>query len=534
MTEVAAAVVRCADADAGREGIAPLLAAYQTQLAERDTKIAAQGATIAELTQQVQWLQAQFRLAQQRHFGASSEASPQLPLFDEAEQTAAEAGPTPSASNPVPVKAHTRRQRTRIALSPDLPHEEVTYDLADADKVCPHDGTPLVAIGSEDTEQVEYRPARLKVVRHHRLKYACPHCHQHVVTASRPKPPIPKSVAGASLLAGIAAHKYADGLPLYRQVAMFERIGITLDRTNLARWMIQAGRLVQPLINLLGDQWATQPVVHMDETPVQVLHEPDKPAQSESWMWVRASGGECPVRLFDYAPTRRKTVPLDLLSADTHVLMVDGYGGYAEACRRYGILRLGCWMHARRKFVDAQRLQPKGKTGKADQALAFIAKLYQVESSCRTGPPEPRYQARQEQAKPILDQLHAWLDKTLRTTPPKTTLGVALGYLQHQWPSLIRYIDDGRFPIDNGLAENAIRPFAVGRRNWLFSDTQAGARASANLYSLVETAKANGLNPQRYLERVFADLPNVKTVADYEALLPWHVADLALETSPAD
>lgn len=520
MADCTAAVAHLSSADAVRAVLVPLLA-------ERD-------ATIAVLTQQVQWLEAQFRLAQQRHFGASSEqTTPQLPLFNEAEQAAAEAPPeTPAA--PVPVAAHTRRANTRIALSPDLPREEVTYDLADADKICPHDGTALVPIGSADSEQLEYVPAQLKVVCHHRLKYACPHCHQHVVTATRPRPPIPKSVAGASLLAGIAAHKYADGLPLYRQVAMFERMGITLDRTNLARWMIQAGQLVQPLINLLGDQWAAQPVVHMDETPVQVLHEPGKPAQSESWMWVRASAGEHPVRLFDYAPTRRKTVPLDLLTADTQVLMVDGYAGYEEACRRYGILRLGCWMHARRKFVDAQRLQPKGKTGKADQALAYIAKLYQVESGCRTGPPEQRHLARQAQAKPLLAALHAWLEKTLPTTPPKTTLGVALGYLQRQWPNLVHYVEDGRFPLDNQVAENAIRPFAVGRRNWLFADTQAGARASANLYSLIETAKANRRNPQRYLERVFTALPNVQTVADYEALLPWHVTDLAPETSRAD
>ncbi|MGH9486039.1 MAG: IS66 family transposase, partial [Terriglobales bacterium] len=395
-------------------------------------------------------------------------------------------------------------------------------------------GTPLVSIGSEDSEQLKYVPAQLQVVRHHRLKYACPHCHQYVVTADRPKPPIPKSVASPSLLAGIAVHKYADALPLYRQETIFARLGITLDRTNLAHWMVQAGQLVQPLINLLGDQWAAQPVVHMDETPVQVLHEPGKPAQSESWMWVRASAGDHPVRLFDYAPTRAKTVPLQLLTADTQVLMVDGYSGYAEACDRYGILRLGCWAHCRRKFVDAQRLQPKGKTGKPDQALAYIAQLYRVESGCRDGPPEQRYAQRQQHSKPILDQLHAWLEKTLPTTPPKTTLGLALTYLANQWPRLTRYLEDGCYPIDNQLAENSIRPFAVGRRNWLFCNSQAGARASANLYSLIETAKANGLNPQRYLERVFTGLPNVKTVADYEALLPWHLPDPALETSRAD
>ncbi|MGH8110850.1 MAG: IS66 family transposase zinc-finger binding domain-containing protein [Rhodanobacteraceae bacterium] len=208
-----AAVAQLSSADAVRAALAPLLATYQAQLAARD-------ATIAALKEQVEWLTAQFRLAQQRHFGASSEqASPQLRWFDEAEQTDAEAAP--EAAEPTPVIAHACRQRTRITLSPDLPHADVTHDLAEADKVCPHDGTPLVSIGSEDSEQLKYIPAQLQVVRHHRLKYACPHCHQYVVTADRPKPPIPKSVASPSLLAGIAVHQYADALPLYRQETMF-------------------------------------------------------------------------------------------------------------------------------------------------------------------------------------------------------------------------------------------------------------------------------------------------------------------------
>lgn len=494
-----------------------IVSAYERELAARD-------ATIQSMQARLRWLEEQFHLSQQRRFGASSEKDAvQGCLFDEAEQNADndddEQDEEPADAAPV----QNRRRKRRVTASPELPREDVVHDLADDAKVCPHDGTALREIGSEDSEQIQYIPARIKVLRHRRLTYACPCCHQYLVTADKPGQPIPKSMASASLLAGVATGKYVDGTPLYRQVAGFQRMGVEIGRTNLANWMVKAGKLSQAIINLLGDQLLEQPVVHMDETPVQVLKEPGKRAASQSYMWVRASGGDKPVRLFHYAPTRAKSIPLALLSADTRVLMVDGYEGYQSACNEYDITRLGCWTHARRKFVEAKRAQPKGKTGKPDQALAHIAKLYRIESECRDGPPDKRYAVRQEKAKPVLDELRAWLDKTRPRTPPKTKLGVALMYLDNQWPRLLRYLDDGIYPIDNNAAEGAIRPFAIGRKNWLFSSSQAGAHASANLYSLVETAKANGINPYQYLERLFTDLPNAQSVEDFEALLPWHV-----------
>ncbi len=300
-------------------------------------------------------------------------------------------------------------------------------------------------------------------------------------------------------------------------------MGIALDRTNLANWMVKCGDLAQPLINLLHERLLEQPVIHMDETPVQVLNEPGKAAQSQSFMWVQASSGEQPVRLFHYAPTRAQSVPLERLTEQTIAIMTDGYEGYGKACKEYAITRLGCWAHARRKFVDAQKLQSKGKTGKADQALALIQKLYRIEAEIKDQPPDERHKVRQQQALPVIDKLHDWLQKGLPHVLPNSVLGRALTYLHNQWPRLIRYLDDGHYPIDNNLAENAIRPFAIGRKNWLFSNSQAGARASANLYSLIETAKTNGLNPYHYLLRIFTDLPNAQTLEDVEALLPWRV-----------
>jgi transposase len=207
--------------------------------------------------------------------------------------------------------------------------------------------------------------------------------------------------------------------------------------------------------------------------------------------------------------------------ADFHgALMVDGYEGYDPVCRDNGITRLGCWAHARRGFVDAQRQQPKGKTGKPDQALAHINALYRVERSLKDTSTEDRYRERQRQAHPILEKLRAWLDISLPNTAPKTSLGKALTYLDNQWSRLERYVDDGRYPIDNNPAENAIRPFVIGRKNWLFSQSTRGVQASANLYSLIETARANNLDPWRYLNRVLIDLPKAESVDDIDALLP--------------
>jgi transposase len=479
-------------------------------------------------------------LKQQRQtlFGASSEkaSADQLGLFNEAEDLEQEE--IDAEDKAVTVASHIRQKKPRVSIPADLPREEIVYDLNESDKTCPHDGSELKVIGSDDHEQLDIIPAQVKVIRHKRLKYACPCCNQHIVTAKKPKQPIEKSIASPGLLAFVATQKYCDALPLYRQSEIFKRLGIELDRSNLANWMIKSGELVQPLINLLRDHLLERPLVHMDETTVQVLNEPDKKAQSKSYMWLMASFTDKPITLFHYDPTRRQQVPIDLLDSSVSTLMIDGYEWYQKACDDYTIKRLGCWAHARRKFIEAKKIQPKasapahapylrpvgkGKTGKADQALAWIQKLYLIEKKIKDDPPERRYQIRQQQAKPIINNIEEWLQKSVLHVPPKTALGKALQYLHNQWDRLIGYLDDGTYPIDNNLAENAIRPFAVGRKNWLFSNSQAGAKASANLYSLIQTAKANNLNPYEYLKTIFKELPNAQSVEDVENLLPWNV-----------
>lgn len=464
-----------------------------------------------------------------KQFSPSSEkVSPdQLALFNEAESIEFNAeSAEQQTDDEAEVKAPPRKKKPRVSIPADWPREEVIYDLPDAKKICPHDGAVLKEIGSEDHEQLDLIPAQVKVLKHIRKKYACPCCKTYIAIADKPKQPIEKSIASASVLATIATNKYCDALPLYRQSDLFKRIGIELDRTNLANWMVKCGELIQPLINLLHERLLEQPVIHLDETPLQVLNEPDKPAQSNSYMWVMTATGKQPVRLFHYAPTRSQAVPLNLLTTHVNAILVDGYEGYQAACNEYDIQRLGCWAHARRKFVDAQKLQPKGKTGKADQAIAFIQQLYRIEQTIKDQPPDERQRIRQQQAQPIIDKIETWLHKSLPHVPPKTALGKALHYLHQQWPRLIRYLDSGHYPIDNNPAENAIRPFVIGRKNWLFSHSQAGAKASANLYGLIETAKANDLNPYEYLKHVFKELPNAQSIEAIEQLLPWNYKTL--------
>jgi len=425
------------------------------KLANRDSQIAA--------------LQEQIKLHLQRRFAASSEktSADQLGLFNEAESLTEEENET--SDTEVAVKSHQRKRKPRVSIPENYPREEIIHDIPEDEKVCPHDGHALKVIGSDDHEQLDIIPAQIKVLRHKRLKYACPCCDQHIVTASKPKQPIEKSIASPGLLAYVATQKYCDALPLYRQSEIFKRVGIELDRTNLANWMVRMGELVQPLIDSLTAFIQQQPVLHLDETTLQVLDEPGKTAQSKSYLWLMASFNAHRAMVFHYAPTRNRSVPEMLLSTSTQAIMVDGCESYQSACNTYDIIRLGCWAHARRKFVEAQKLQTKGKIGKADQAIAYIRKLYIIEKKIAELPPDKRRKIRQEEAQPIINQLQKWMEKSLLNVPPQSAIGKALIYLNNQWHRLVGYVDHGRYPIDNNAAERSIRPFTIGRKNWMFA-----------------------------------------------------------------
>ena len=467
----------------------------------------------------------------QKQFGASSEKQGVIQaemVFTEAESIAendASVGDETTEGEATTVAEHKRKKK-RASIPKELPRVDVVHDLPDAAKFCPHDGAALKQIGSETHDQLDIIPATIQVLHHIRLKYVCPCCEQHLITAQKPAQPIEKSIASPGLLAFIATQKYVDALPLYRQVESFKRIGIELDRSTLADWMQKCGLLLQPLINLIHEKVLEQKYLHMDETIVQVLNEPSRAAESQSYMWVlRSTLPTCAAVLFHYEPTRSGSVPTLLLQEFTGPLMADGYSGYNAVCNKNSITRLGCWAHARRKFIEAQKLQPKWKTGKSDQGLAFIQSLYRIEQTLNDKTSEEKLIARQQQSQPILNKLNAWLEKSLPQTPPQSPIGKALYYLHNQWAHLINYVCDGDYPIDNNAAENAICPFVIGRKNWLFSASQKGAVSSANLYSVIETAKANGLEPYAYLKRIFTELPNAKTLEQIENLLPWGLAE---------
>lgn len=501
---------------------------------ERMTKAEALSMRDAEIER----LRLQVRLLLAQRFGAKSERvseeSPQLGLFNEAEAEVDNAAATEDDTEAAVtrVAAHTRLRGHRRPLPAHLPREDVLHDLPEAEKVCPHDGTALMLMGEATSEQLDIIPAQIRVLHHRRLKYACPCCHQHLVTAPMPAQPIPKSQASPGLLASIATAKYADAQPLYRQSGQFERLGFEASRQTLASWMVRCGELVQPLINLLRDRLLESAYLRMDETTVQVLKEPGKTAQSTSYLWVQQSGErDRPVVLYDYAPTRSGEVPKALLGDFRGYLQTDGYAGYHAVVAANDLVPVYCWAHARRYFVEALKAQglnpnklptkPPDKARRPLKALTFIRHLYAIEARLRERPPDERQAIRQTESVPVLHDCRAWLDGLLPKVVPGSPLGKALGYLDRHWQGLIRYCEDGRLEIDNNRCENAIRPFVTGRKNWLFNDTVHGAQSSANLYSLIETAKANGLQPYAYLRRVFTEIPRATIVADIEALLPW-------------
>ncbi|MDP5065644.1 MAG: IS66 family transposase [Haliea sp.] len=483
-------------------------------------------------------LQEQLNLALARRYAASSEKlSPdQIRLFNEAEVDAALDSDAPDGANldeTVAVPAHHRKKGGRKPLPEALPRVEVIHEIPEDQRHCPHDGQVLAEINQVVSEQLDIIPAQIRVIRHIRKQYACT-CGQCIQTALLPGQPIPKSMASPGLLAHIAVSKYQDALPLHRQEQILQRIGVDIPRATLASWMIRCGQLVQPLINLLRDRLLDYDIVQMDETTVRVLKEPGKTAQSKSYLWLQRGGPpDEPVILFDYDPSRNQTVPRELLAGFAGYLQADGYSGYNGVVGAGGLVHVGCMAHARRKFSEAAKGQGKNpRQGQAQQGLAWIQKLYRIEKQARTqqmSPPE-RKAHRQQHAAPILAKLRTWLDDSLPTVPPGTLTGKALTYLHNEWPKLIRYLEDGRLEIDNNLAENAIRPFVIGRKNWMFSDSVHGVKASANLYSLVESAKASGLEPYGYLRRVFTALPQAESVEDIENLLPWSLKKNSAET----
>jgi transposase len=476
-------------------------------------------------------------------FDAKSEASAahQKDLFfNEAEVEGAQALPAVAETQDeqIDVPAHRRAKRGRKPLDPALPREVVRHELPEGERVCPQDGAALQEIGVEVSEQLDIVPQQVRVIRHERVKYACPCCDGGLCLAAKPPQVIPKGLLSEAALAWVITSKYLDGLPLYRQAALLGRFGGTdLSRNTLAASVVRVGQATQPVVNLMRDALLDSFIVHGDETEVQVLKEPGRKAQAKSYMWVQmteasgAQGTGPPIRLFGYSPSRSTHSARTLYEGmrPGGVLMSDGYEPYAAIAEQHRLVHLGCWAHCRRYFHEALQALPKDKRGPEQLPARFIeliGQLYKVEADARRDKLDAQalQQQRTLHSAPVLQQIEALALQHLHAVLPGSLLGKALHYLTAQWPKLARYVDDGRYPIDNNACENAIRPFVVGRRNWLFADTVAGANASANLYSLLQTCAATGIDGYRYLSALLIEVPKARTVDDYEALLPWRLA----------
>jgi len=497
---------------------------------------------IASLKQRIEWLEEALRLSKVKRFAPSSEQSGQMSLFDDAEVEATvdfetadnavdeieaiEAGVEPESTEPNPPKQKPGRK----PFASHLPREQIFITLSDEEKA-----GAITTFFTKVKEELDIIPAQVRVLEYLQekavfLEPVQDEMQRRIMAAALPKHPVPGAMGSINLMCYVLTCKYCDGLPLYRLENILARYGGELSRATLANWVIALARPLQPLINLIRDHQLAGDIIMADETRVQVLKEPGRPATSDKFMWVTLGGppGQ-PSVLFEYDPSRSQEVPLRLLDGFHGYLQTDGYAGYNAVCLINHITQLGCWDHARRKFKDAQDAQPKPKKGKphkaskADHILGLINTLYMIERQIKTLSAAEKFQQRCQRSLPVLNKLKAYLDDHQHQVPKDGLTGKAMTYLSNQWDKLMVYCSNGELNISNILAENAIRPFVIGRKAWLFSDTPKGAQASAIHYSLIETAKANGLEPYAYLTQVLKALPYADTVEKIEALLPWNI-----------
>ncbi|SOB78105.1 Transposase [Marinobacter sp. LV10R510-11A] len=504
------------------EGLQQELAAKSAEIQQRNQEVKQRDHYIQILEELLRWKRIQ-------QFGASSEKSAhQIHLFDEAEleveiDALRDQLPDDVKEEEAPPASRKRRQR---GFSETLLRERIELTLSDEEKV----GASKTFF-TKVKEELQFIPAQLKVLEYWQEKAVFEQDgEERILAAIRPVHPLGKCTATTSLLAYIITSKYADGLPLYRLEHMLKRLGHEISRTSMAHWVIRLDDVFKPLINLMREVQNSSDYLQADESRMNVLKEDGKTAQSDKWMWLTRGGppGQ-PSVLFEYDPSRAGRVPVRLLDDFKGILQADGYSGYGKVCRNNGITRIGCWDHARRKFVEATKAaKPQGKgkptnVSKADVALSHINKLYAIERKIKALSVAERYGIRQELSVPRLKTLKTWLEANAGKVAKGTLTRTAMDYTLNQWPTLVGYCERGDLQISNVLAENAIRPFAVGRKAWLFADTSQGARASATCYSLVETAKANKLEPSVYIQHVLERIADADTLEKLEALLPWNV-----------
>lgn len=485
----------------------------------------------AALDAKLKWYEEQFRLSRQKQFGASSEkTSPeQINLFNEAEDIS-----NPKFEEPTIEMITYHRKKKQVGQREDklrdLPVEVIEYRIEEHERACPICQNIMHEMSTQIRQEVHVIPAQVIIKQHVQHIYSCRQCAKEqiktpIIKAAMPLPILPGSLASSSILAYIIDQKYTNSMPLYRQEQQLSRLGFELSRQTMANWVLGvADPWLKIIYDRLHEGLLKRNILHADETILQVLKEPGRSAQSKSYMWLYRTGREGPpIVLYEYQTTRASKHPDKFLSGFEGYLQTDGYSAYGKLT---GIISVGCWAHARRKYTEALKALPaeqKDKPVAASVGLAYCNKLCAIEKQLADVSDEERYTKRLEQSKPLLDEFYVWLKKQKQQTIPKSAFGQAITYCLNQWDNLNNFLLDGRLESTNNRAERSIKAFVIGRKNFMFSNTPKGARGSAIIYSIIETAKANNLKPYNYLLYLFEQLPNVDlTDPDViDSLLPW-------------
>lgn len=518
----------------GHEGhvqrrLCSLLKLQKNKIQQKAHEAAQHGLQLSVAQQEILKLQESNRLLaeqlarfRQEQFGASSE---QVEPLNSDEVVTNDETETP----PVTKKPRLASNAGRKPLPAHLPREDVNCDLAEAEQKCSSCDQPMKFVGDEPTERLELIPAKLVVKRFIAKKYVCRCCNTFAV-APIPKSVIPGSSFGSSsVLADIVVNKYQFALPLHRLTHMYDRAGMSINRTTMANLMVSLADRLTPLYERFRETLLSQDVIHADETTLQVLKEPGRDPESQSFMWQYCSSPHAaqPLAMFEYQPTRAGAHALKFLTAPdgkafNGYLQVDGYAGYNTI---QAASRVGCMAHVRRKFVEVLQSIPtaNAKDSIAQQPIGLIQKLYVIEAQMKTAAVSERKRVRQTQSIPILNQLKAWLDEHVKLVLPKSLLGKAIHYALGQWSYVIRYVENGLLSIDNNIAERSIKNLVIGRKNWLFSTSVDGAYATAVLTTMVQSAVLNKLDPYQYLVQVLNKLPYTESEKDFEEMMPWNI-----------
>jgi len=487
-------------------------------LAEKDSHITQQ-------SQQIDTLSELLRIYRHRQFGNKSEIIPaeQLGIFNEAELPK-NAAAIIEADEEIHIVAHTRKKSPgRKALPADLPREQHIHDLPEEEKICAC-GKELTHIKDETCEQLEIIPAKVYVIQHVRKKYACKHCEETIKTAVMPAQPIPRSIASPGLLSHVLVSKFQDHLPLHRQEQMLRRIGIDIPRATLCLWVIRSASLFEPMMRLMHKNILAYDIAYSDETTAQVLKDPNKGVKSKKYMWLFAGGAPDKFCFYyRYHYSRSHDVALEFFTGYKGYIHCDGFPGYDTLAAKSADIKLsGCMYHVRRKFVEIIKTF-QAKEGVAHDVVKYIAKLAKIEEEIKKLNYTERFDIRIEKAKPVLDELHAYLIAVYPRVLPKSPLGQAVSYTLNQWPKLITYLSDGRLENNNNRSERAIKPFVIGRKGWMFSDSVAGAEAGAIIFSLVETCKYHEVEPYDWFRYALQQLPLCQSDAEVESLMPFNI-----------